>query len=163
MHKILVAIPKPKHQVYLEYDDGATFLIDLTPLVQPNTVFAILEKPEEFNKLEIGSRGRCIRWNDMLELDGDSLRIPSSLENGLQHIIIASTEATAITPDPVSLEVQRALKIAQVSQVEAAERTGLTQPTIARLANIHYHGHSIESLRKLSKGLGLQLEVRMTK
>jgi predicted XRE-type DNA-binding protein len=163
MHKILTAIPKPDHQVYLEYDDGATFLIDLTPLIQPNTVFEILEKPEEFDKLEIGIRGRCIRWSDMLELDADALRIPKSPENGLQHMIIASTEATAITPDPVSLEVQRALKIAQVSQVEAAERTGLTQPTIARLANINYHGHSIESLRKLSKGLGLQLEVRMTK
>jgi predicted XRE-type DNA-binding protein len=163
MHKILTAIPKPDHQVYLEYDDGATFLIDLTPLIQPNTVFEILEKPEEFDKLEIGIRGRCIRWSDMLELDADALRIPKSPENGLHHMIIASTEATAITPDPVSLEVQRALKIAQVSQVEAAERTGLTQPTIARLANINYHGHSIESLRKLSKGLGLQLEVRMTK
>jgi predicted XRE-type DNA-binding protein len=163
MHKILTATPKPEHQVYLEYDDGATFLIDLTPLVQPNTVFAILKDSKVFNTLEIGARGRCIRWNDMLEFDGDALRISNTSENGLQHEIIASSEATAITPDPVSLEVQKALKLAQVSQVEAAERTGLTQPTIARLANIHYHGHSIESLRKLSKGLGLQLEVRMTK
>jgi predicted XRE-type DNA-binding protein len=163
MHKILTATPKPKHQVYLEYDDGATFLIDLTPLIQPNTIFAILKDSKVFNTLEIGTQGRCIRWNDMLELDADALRIQKSPENGLQHDIIASTEATAITPDPVSLEVQRALKMAQVSQVEAAERTGLTQPTIARLANVHYHSHSIESLRKLSKGLGLQLEVRMTK
>jgi predicted XRE-type DNA-binding protein len=163
MHKILTATPKPEHRVYLEYDDGATFLIDLTPLIQPNTVFAMLEQADEFNQLEIGTRGRCIRWNDMLELDADALRIPSTPENGLQHKIIASTEASATTPDPVSLEVQRALKMAQVTQLEAAERTGLTQPTIARLANIHYHGHSIESLRKLSKGLGLQLEVRMTK
>jgi predicted XRE-type DNA-binding protein len=163
MHKILTATPKPEHRVYLEYDDGATFLIDLAPLIQPNTVFAMLEQADEFNKLEIGTRGRCIRWNDMLELDADALRIPSTPENGLQHKIIASTEASATTPDPVSLEVQRALKMAQVTQLEAAERTGLTQPTIARLANIHYHGHSIESLRKLSKGLGLQLEVHMTK
>jgi predicted XRE-type DNA-binding protein len=163
MHKILTATPKPQHHVYLEYDDGASFLIDLTPLIQEGTVFQVLEDSKMFNTLEIGARGRCIRWNDMLELDADALRILSTPENGLQHVIIASTEPTATTPDPVSLEVQRALKLAQVSQIEAAERTGLTQPTIARLANVNYHGHSIESLRKLSKGLGLQLEVRMTK
>ncbi len=163
MHKILTATPKPKHRVYLEYDDGSTFLIDLTPLIQPNTVFSILEQQNEFNKLEIGARGRCIRWNNMIELDADALRMPPTPENGLQHVVMSSTEATATTPDPVSLEVQQALKLARVTQLEAAERTGLTQPTIARLTNVHYHGHSIESLRKLSKGLGLQLEVRITK
>lgn len=161
MHKITLATPKPKNHVYLEYDDGATYLIDLNDLIQPNTVFANLKDPKAFEQLEIGTRGRCLRWNDMLELDADALRMPSTLENGLKHKILSSTESTAITPDPISLEVQRALKIAGVTQTEAAERTGLTQPTIARLANPNYHGHSIESLRKLGKGLGLQLEVRM--
>jgi predicted XRE-type DNA-binding protein len=163
MFKIITATPKPEHRIYLEYDDGATFLIDLTPLILPNTVFAMLENLEEFNKLEIGARGRCIRWNNTLELDADALRMARNAGNGVQHMIVSSTEPTAITPDPVSLEVQHALKLAQVTQVEAAERTGLTQPTIARLANIQYHGHSIESLRRLSKGLGLQLEVRIVK
>ncbi|MEY4530030.1 MAG: hypothetical protein RLZZ156_751 [Deinococcota bacterium] len=163
MHKILNAITKANKQVYLEYDDGSTYLIDLTPLIQPNTVFALLENENEFNKLEIGTRGRSIRWDDTLELDADALRMQSTPENGLQHKIIGSTKATAATPDPVSLQVQQALKLARVTQTEAAERTGLTQPTIARLANPNYHGHSVESLRRLSQGLGLQLEIRIGK
>ena len=163
MHKILMATAKPNKQVYLEYDDGSTYLIDLSPLIQPKTVFELLENKNEFNKLEIGARGRSLRWNDMLELDADALRMQSTLENGLQHKIIGSTPATAITPDPISLEVQNALKLAQVTQTEAAQRTGLTQPTRARLANPNYHGHSIESLRRLSQGLGLQLEIRIGK
>ncbi len=163
MHKILTAIAKPNKQVYLEYDDGSSYLIDLSALVKPNTVFAPLENENEFNKLEIGTRGRSIRWNEMLELDADALRMFSTPENDLQHRIISSTKATAITPDPISLEVQKALKLARVTQTEAAERTGLTQPTIARLANPNYHGHSVESLRRLSQGLGLQLEIRIGK
>ncbi len=163
MHKILTAIAKPNHQVYLEYDDGSTYLIDLTSLIQPNTIFAMLENENEFNKLEIGTRGRSLRWNDTLELDADALRMPSTPENGLQHKIVTSTKPTATTPDPVSLQVQNALKLARVTQTEAAERTGLTQPTIARLANPNYHGHSVESLRRLSQGLGLQLEIRIGK
>jgi predicted XRE-type DNA-binding protein len=163
MQKITLATPKENYCVYLEYDDGATFLIDLSQLIRPNTVFAVLEDTNEFAKLEIGARGRSICWSEMLELDADSLRLPSTPENGLQHKILISTPSTAITPDPISLEVQRALKLAGVTQTEAAKRTGLTQPTIARLANPNYHGHSIESLRRLGQGLGLQLEVRITK
>ncbi len=161
MHKITLAIPKLENRVYLEYDDGATYLIDLSDLIQPNTVFANLADPNVFAQLEIGARGRNLRWNDMLEIDADALRMPSTLENGLKHKILSSIPTTAITPDPVSLEVQKALKIAGVTQTQAAERTGLTQSTIARLANPNYHGHSIESLRRLGNGLDLRLEVRM--
>lgn len=109
MHKILTAIAKSNHQIYLEYDDGSTYLIDLKNLIQPKTVFAILENETEFNKLEIGTRGRSVRWNDMLELDADALRMQSTFKNGLQHKTISSTEPTATTPDPVSLQVQQAL------------------------------------------------------
>lgn len=163
MQKIIAAKAKPDYHVFALYDDGASYLLDLSGLIVQGTVFAVLENPEVFAQVYIGNRGRSLAWSDMLELDALALRLEATPENGLKHKIISFTAATAQTPDPVSLQVQQALSLAKVTQSEAAKRTGLTQPTIARLANPNYHGHSIDSLRRLSQGLGLDLEVRIGK
>ncbi|HEU4740554.1 MAG TPA: helix-turn-helix domain-containing protein [Meiothermus sp.] len=64
-------------------------------------------------------------------------------------------------PDPVSLELARALKEAGVSQAELARRLGVKPPSIARLFSPRYTGHSLRSLREIAKALGMRLEVRL--
>jgi transcriptional regulator with XRE-family HTH domain len=66
-----------------------------------------------------------------------------------------------LEPNPVSLELARALKEAGISQAELARRLGVKPPSIARLFSPHYTGHSIRSLREIAEALGMRLEVRL--
>lgn len=70
---------------------------------------------------------------------------------------------TTLQPDPVSLELQRVLREAGISQSELARRLGVKQPSIARLFSPNYDGHSIRSLREIAEALGYRLEVRLVK
>lgn len=66
-------------------------------------------------------------------------------------------------PDPVSLELARALKEAGISQAELARRLGVKPPSIARLFSPRYTGHSIRSLREIAAALGMEVEVKLKK
>ncbi|WP_158531585.1 MULTISPECIES: XRE family transcriptional regulator [unclassified Meiothermus] len=66
-------------------------------------------------------------------------------------------------PNPVSLELARALKEAGLSQAELARRLGVKQPSIARLFSPNYDGHSVRSLRGIANALGCRLEIRLIK
>lgn len=70
---------------------------------------------------------------------------------------------TTLQPDPVSLELQRALREAGLSQSELARRLGVKQPSIARLFSPNYDGHSVRSLREIADALGYRLEIRLVK
>jgi hypothetical protein len=115
MQKIIFIEAKTNFRVFVEYDDGASYLLDLSGLIAPNTVFAVLEEPEYFAQVKIGTRGRSLVWGE-IELDAAALRMSATAENGLKHKIISFTAPTAQTPDPVSLEVQHALRLANLTQ-----------------------------------------------
>lgn len=66
-------------------------------------------------------------------------------------------------PDPVSLELTRALKESGISQAELARRLGVKQPSVARLFSPRYTGHSLRSLREIAAALGMRLEVRLVR
>ncbi|SDF03729.1 antitoxin HicB [Thermus arciformis] len=62
--------------------------------------------------------------------------------------------------NPVSLELWRALKARGLSQRELARRMGTSPSAVHRLLDPFYFGHSLESLRRATKALGVGLEVR---
>jgi ribosome-binding protein aMBF1 (putative translation factor) len=49
---------------------------------------------------------------------------------------------------------------AGLSQIQLAERVGTSQPTIARLENAEYTGHSLKVLEKIAAACGFELQLR---
>ncbi len=50
---------------------------------------------------------------------------------------------------------------AGLTQKELAERLGTKQPTIARLEDADYAGHSLSMLRRIATALDMRLELRL--
>lgn len=62
--------------------------------------------------------------------------------------------------NPVSLEVERVLRANGKSLRQLAQEIGIAQPTLSRLQNPFYWGHSLASLRQLAEALGVNLQVK---
>ena len=62
--------------------------------------------------------------------------------------------------NPVSLEVERALRATGKSLRQLSQEIGSAQPTLSRLQNPFYWGHSLVSLRQLAAALGVSLQVK---
>lgn len=62
--------------------------------------------------------------------------------------------------NPVSLEVERALRATGKSLRQLSQEIGIAQPTLSRLQNPFYWGHSLASLRQLAAALGVNLQVK---
>jgi transcriptional regulator with XRE-family HTH domain len=52
---------------------------------------------------------------------------------------------------------------AGLSQTQLAERIGTSQPTIARLEDAEYKGHSLRILEKIAAACGFELKLRARK
>ena len=68
-------------------------------------------------------------------------------------------EVEAATFNPVSLEIERALERAGITQAELARRMGVPRSVVSRLVNPFYFGHSLASLKRIAEALGKRLEV----
>lgn len=78
----------------------------------------------------------------------------------LQHVP-EDAEVLMLSPapmNPVSLEIQRALKAAHISQAELARRLNLSRATVNRLVDPFNWGHSLPSLQKVADVLGEPFE-----
>ena len=67
------------------------------------------------------------------------------------------------TPDPIALEIARAITQAGINKAELAQRLGLSRSHVSRWCSPDYHGHSIKTLRAIAEALGMRLEVRFVK
>ncbi len=65
------------------------------------------------------------------------------------------------TANPVSEELERAIRAAGLTQAEVARRMGVSTAAVSRLLNPSYNGHSISSLRKVAEVLGAELVVQV--
>ncbi|MDQ3458996.1 MAG: type II toxin-antitoxin system HicB family antitoxin [Deinococcota bacterium] len=63
--------------------------------------------------------------------------------------------------NPVSLEIERAIRAAGLSESEVARRIGTSRAAMTRITNPFYWGHSLSTLHKLADALGAQLEVSL--
>ena len=50
-----------------------------------------------------------------------------------------------------------------ISQIELAKRVGTTSSVISRLENPDYEGHSLKSLQRIVRALGMGMELRLIK
>lgn len=64
-------------------------------------------------------------------------------------------------PDPVSLELRRALREQRLTGREMAERLNVKPPVVSRWLSPDYHGHSMETLRRIADALDMDLEVNL--
>ncbi|MDL2344224.1 helix-turn-helix transcriptional regulator [Deinococcus sp. MIMF12] len=65
------------------------------------------------------------------------------------------------TPDPVSLELRRVLRERGLTGAEIAERLGIKPPLISRWLSPTYHGHGMETLRRIADALDMDVEVKL--
>lgn len=65
------------------------------------------------------------------------------------------------TPDPVSLELRRALQEQGLSGVEMAGRLGIKPPLVSRWLSPNYHGHGMDTLRRIADALDMEVEVKL--
>lgn len=87
----------------------------------------------------------------------DALRI---LERGLKH----DPEQRQLVEDAafncrIAQLIYDARIAAGLTQAELAQLVGTSQPTIARLENADYEGHSLSMLRRIAEALGRPLHV----
>ena len=105
----------------------------------------------------------AVQLNGMRE-DGDALPVPV-LKSADEVEDLAPGDAVAFVQpapmNPVSLEVERVLREARLTQSELARRLGTSRAAVSRLADPFYWGHSLATLRRLAEVLGLEVEVRL--
>ena len=63
--------------------------------------------------------------------------------------------------NPVSLEIERAVKESGLSDSEIARRMGSSPAAVGRLQDAFYWGHSLTALRKLADVLGVRIELKL--
>lgn len=149
--------------LHLTYADGATVHADVSGLLQGDAgVFAPLRDRAFFDLVQPGRRGRVVTWPGELDLDADVFRMGDDDPDKPREIRTAKS-TPPLEADPVSAEVVGAIRASGLTQAEIARRMGTQQPQVARLADPNYHGHSLDSLRKLAAALGLEVEVRLRK
>lgn len=60
------------------WNDGYQGVVDLRPLLEGGKIFTYLQKPSNFDKVELGEYGHFIYWLDdkgyQIDLSADSLR-----------------------------------------------------------------------------------------
>ncbi len=65
------------------------------------------------------------------------------------------------TINPVSAEVERAVRESGLSDSEIARRMGSSPAAVGRLQDYFYWGHSLTALRKLADVLGVRIELKL--
>lgn len=88
------------------------------------------------------------------DLDAD---FRSELEGSEEISFFAPAEM-----NPVSLEIEQAMKAAGLTQAELARRLGTSRSAVNRLVNPFYWGHSLDMLRRVAAALEAELEVKLT-
>ncbi len=75
----MIQIPKPisvkavePYKIHLEYADGKSGIVDVSHLLT-NPAFSEWKDYSFFEKVFIADNGRCVAWNELLELCPDSL------------------------------------------------------------------------------------------
>lgn len=65
--------------------------------------------------------------------------------------------------NPVSLEIEKLIKHSGISYRELAHRIGIGHASISRITNPFYWGHNVETLRRVTKALDAELEIKFNK
>jgi Protein of unknown function (DUF2442) len=61
------------HQIHLRFEDGIEGTIDLTEIIEFSGIFAPLQDPDYFAKLQVNPEIGTITWSNGADLDPDVL------------------------------------------------------------------------------------------
>ena len=70
-------------------------------------------------------------------------------------------ESKQAPPNPISLEIARAIGASGLTHAEVAKRLGVSRPLVSRWTHPRYTGHTVETLERLANALGKKLEVKL--
>jgi predicted XRE-type DNA-binding protein len=73
----------------------------------------------------------------------------------------APLEPKQTLPNPISLEIARAIGESGLTHAEVAQRLGVSRPLVSRWTHPRYTGHTVETLERLAYALGKKLEVKL--
>ncbi|AZI45077.1 XRE family transcriptional regulator (plasmid) [Deinococcus psychrotolerans] len=104
---------------------------------------------------ELGFDLKVMRDLDLLIARAVEAAAPNVQVLELQYLPLAPA------PDPVSLELRRALRLRQMSGAQVAQQLGVTPPVVSRWLSPDYHAHGMETLRRMAEVLEMDVEVRL--
>jgi hypothetical protein len=79
-NRILVAEPRTRHRLHLEYADGSQYDLDMTPLLAKGGVMQPLTEDAVFAQVKVILNGRAIAFTDEIDFCADSLRVDCELQ-----------------------------------------------------------------------------------
>ncbi|MGY2897078.1 hypothetical protein [Deinococcus sp. UYEF24] len=101
----------------------------------------------------------------MRELDALIAQALSTLPEAPERISPPSLDLTYAevlpAPDPVSLELRRALRTRRMNSAQMAQNLGVTPPVVFRWLSPEYHAHGMDALRRMAEVLDMDVEVRL--
>ncbi|GMA15787.1 XRE family transcriptional regulator [Deinococcus metallilatus] len=101
---------------------------------------------------------------------GFDLKVMRQLDALVQEALAQAPEGGAVElayaetvppPDPVSLELRRALRLRKMSGAQVAQQLGVTPPVVSRWLSPDYHAHGMETLRRIADALDMDVEVKL--
>ncbi|GAA4001711.1 hypothetical protein GCM10022631_10350 [Deinococcus rubellus] len=104
---------------------------------------------------ELGFDLKVMRNLDLLIARAIEAAAPNAQVLELQYLPLAPA------PDPVSLELRRALRLRRMSGAQVAQQLGVTPPVVSRWLSPDYHAHGMETLRRMAEVLEMEVEVRL--
>ena len=149
MHRIKSVIPKDNYILYVVFQNGVEKEYDMHPLYQVFPQFKAFEKKEGlFEKVRVDVGGYGISWNDDLDLDAEDIW-EDGIEVGKKKIDVVAELAESLI---------KAREIANITQKELAERTGIYQADISKIER-GLANPSLSTLKRLAEGMGMELQL----
>lgn len=149
-HRIQAVEAKDDYIVEAVFFDGQMVRYDLKPLFVIFPAFQIFKSNQElFQTVKVDPGGYGISWNDDLDLDAETI-----WEDGVVVEVPKTTDINHL----LAYKLLLARKLAQVTQKELAQRTGIYQADISKIER-GIGNPSISTLNRLAQGLGMELRI----
>lgn len=128
---------------------------ELSCIGTAKTKEALLRQASEAIALALeDDQQRAARITSLEQLDAD---IRAELPAGHEFVFLEPAPL-----NPVSAQIEQALKVAGINQSELARRLGTTRSAVSRMVNPFYWGHNVDTLRRVAEVLNATLRVEIT-
>ena len=148
-HKIKSVKPMENLTLLVEFQNGTEKTYDMRTLYPIFPQFEIFETDTElFNQVQVDMGGYGISWNDDLDLDAEDIW-EDGIEIGKKKIDVVTELAESLI---------KAREIANITQKELAEKTGIYQADISKIER-GLANPSLSTLKRLAEGMGMELQL----
>jgi predicted XRE-type DNA-binding protein len=108
--------------------------------------------------IDIGGETREMRHKNRRK--ADELKFERGSGNVFADLGLENADELLVQAD-LAIAIKKEIHAAEWTQVEAAERTGLTQSDISRLGKMKTDGFSQERMQNALRRLGMDIEIRI--